>query len=219
MTASTHTSEFPGGRGRPGFSLIELLIVIVLLGVVAAIVIPNSSTSLSTDLTSVGEVVASEIDFARTLAVTYGSSYELTFSGDGSQLVLEHSGSNTALDSLPASPFSAAGDAVTQRILRLDELTSLMGGVWILGAVAVEASGDSKVTSVEFGPLGETSRAETTVIWLASGSENARRYLPIEINPVTGLATAGELTATAPAVLGSPSVVSGTRTGTVLKAG
>lgn len=188
-----------------GFSLIELLIVIAILGVVAAVVIPNSRTSLPTDLTSAAQVVVAEIDYARNLAVTYGSDYELTFSINGSQLVLKHSGSNSTLDALPVSAFRYVGDDPTQRILRINELTATEGGVWIAGVLAEEASGNSRVAGVEFGPLGETTRAETTVFWLASGAANARRYLAIEINPVTGLATVGQLTADAPPALAAKS--------------
>ncbi len=185
--------------------MIELLIVIAILGVIAAVVIPNSTTSLPTDLTSAAQVIVAEIDYARNLAVTYGSNYELTFSTDGSQLVLMHSGSNSALDALPPSAFRYADDDPSQRILRIDELTATEGGVWIAGILAEEASGNRRVDGVEFGPLGETTRAETTIFWLASGAANARRYLAIEINPVTGLATAGQLTADVPAALSAKS--------------
>jgi len=186
---------------RRGFSLAELLIVVALLAIAAAVVVPNSSTSMATDLVQAAEVVVAELDYVRNLAVTYGSSYEATYSDDGTQLLLAHSGSNSSLDTLPAAPFGSVNDDPTQRVLRINELTSLAGDVRIVGAVAVTDSGDEPIASIEFGPLGETTRSETTQLWLANGRESARRYVAIEINPITGLATPGDVTSTLPAVL------------------
>jgi hypothetical protein len=44
---------------------------------------------------------------------------------------------------------------------------------------------------VEFGPLGETVRADATVVWLVAGSGSDRKYITVEVNPVTGLALVG----------------------------
>jgi hypothetical protein len=51
---------------------------------------------------------------------------------------------------------------------------------------------------VEFGPLGETTQSEPTLVWLASGSGTIRRYIPISVNPVTGVSSIGDLQATSP---------------------
>jgi hypothetical protein len=53
-------------------------------------------------------------------------------------------------------------------------------------------------TSLEFNPLGATTTAAETTIWLTAGSGAAQRYLAVKVNPVTGLATRQAPTATAP---------------------
>ena len=55
-----------------------------------------------------------------------------------------------------------------------------------------------RVRDIEFGPLGETTRSGTTMIWLVAGSEPKARYVTVSVNPVTGLATMGAYTATTP---------------------
>jgi hypothetical protein len=55
------------------------------------------------------------------------------------------------------------------------------------------------VTDVEFGPLGALTRSETTFVWFAVGEGSQRLYLAVEVDPVTGLATVGELQSAQPA--------------------
>jgi hypothetical protein len=64
----------------------------------------------------------------------------------------------------------------------------------------VAASGTlASISDVEFTPLGGTTRAQQTVIWLTCGSSAERRFISIEVNPATGLAEIGPLTKTLPA--------------------
>ena len=51
---------------------------------------------------------------------------------------------------------------------------------------------------VEFGPLGETTQSEPTVIWLSSGEGSSRRYISVSIAPVTGLSSIGSFQAATP---------------------
>jgi hypothetical protein len=54
------------------------------------------------------------------------------------------------------------------------------------------------VSSVDFGPLGQTTRSEETVVWLAAGAGSTARYVGVHINPATGLVTVGTLSAENP---------------------
>ena len=73
-----------------------------------------------------------------------------------------------------------------------DEAATLGPTVELLGAQKTDVA-SAAVAAVEFTPLGGTERAETTHIWLACGKGEDRIYLSIEVNPVTGLATVGEI--------------------------
>ena len=47
-------------------------------------------------------------------------------------------------------------------------------------------------------------RSTETIIWLTAGAGSAQRFLPVSVNPVTGIATIGELQAVTPPVAPTP---------------
>jgi prepilin-type N-terminal cleavage/methylation domain-containing protein len=182
---------------RGGYSLIELLMVIAVMAVVAAALIPSASNSISEQLEAAARVLAADLDYARTLAVTHESKYKAAINTAQHQWTLTHSGTDTALNSLPASPFHLAQEPATQRTT---QLRALLGSSVGLSIYSVYANGTSltALNEVEFGPLGSTTRSEETVIWLSAGSGRATRYVPVRVNPITGLATVGSFQSTAP---------------------
>jgi hypothetical protein len=101
------------------------------------------------------------------------------------------------LDTLPDSPFRSPDDPPDQQIVDLEELPHLGSAVRIVAVIAQD-SPPQVVSDLEFGPLGETSRAEQTTIWLAAGAGSATRYLRLDVNPVTGLTTVGAYSGVGP---------------------
>ena len=180
-----------------GFSLLELLIVIVIMGILAGMVLPNSNPSLYDQLRSTAYVLRTDLAYGRSLAVTNNSRYEFTFDKNNNQYVLEHSGSNAALDKLPDSPLRLPDDPPDEHVVKLDELPQ-MGVATRIAAVGSLNGTYILVDDLEFGPLGETIRSSPTTIWLAAGSGPDARYLPVTVDPVTGLAEVGDFTAEAP---------------------
>jgi hypothetical protein len=65
----------------------------------------------------------------------------------------------------------------------------------------VSATSEADATTVEFSSLGALTQAEDCLIWLAIGRGDARRYLPIELDAITGLSKIGEFQVTGPAPL------------------
>ncbi|HNS19175.1 MAG TPA: GspH/FimT family pseudopilin [Sedimentisphaerales bacterium] len=66
-----------GGTG--GFTLIELLIVIVILAISAAIVVPMASSAASMQLRSAANMVAADLEYAKSLAIGTGQSHSVEF--------------------------------------------------------------------------------------------------------------------------------------------
>lgn len=186
---------------RRAFTLLELLLVVLVMGILASIVLAEFQPNLQNQLESVAQITVSELDVARALATSFGSKYKVGFDKTQNRLVIEHSGTSASLNTLPPNPFQSPGSSATQRVTDFDDLPQLGAKVKIQRTVTVTSSW-TDVTEVEFGPLGATTASAPTTIWLTAGSGMNQRYLPITIDPVTGVASTGNtttLTPTAPA--------------------
>lgn len=177
---------------RPaGFTLIELLATITVMAIVLTAVIPYFRSSEADQILAAAQIVASDLSEARNLAVTNNSDYRITFDATHNLYYLQHAGANTALNTLPPTPYGLASDSATQRTTNLGLLP--VAGVH-LHTVIARGTTSSTVTSVTFSTLGNTTRTQITEVWLKTGITGDLRYLPITINPVTGLTEIGDLT-------------------------
>lgn len=185
-------------QSAAAFTLVELLIVIVLVGVMASLAIVASSSTATEHLRWAAKVVAAELDYARGLAIGTNSQYRVEFDVAGNRLMLRHSGADSTLDALPQTPFRRSDDPPDRQYLRLDELPGLATPVRLLGAQTKVAIAP-QVGFMEFGPYGETAHHSDTIIWLTHGRGEAQRYIPVAVDHLTGLASVGDIQAAPPA--------------------
>jgi len=185
-------------RTHRGLSLIELLITLAIVSILAAMLIPRMGQQVPDQLLSVSEIVAADLEYARSLAVVNNSKYQVTFEPAQNRYVLRHSGLNTLLHVLPASPFRQVSDEPDQQTTALSDLPLAQPMVSLHSVVAAGGTLTS-VSDVEFTPLGGTTRTERTVVWLLCGNGAERRFISVEINPATGLVEIGSLTKSLPA--------------------
>ena len=183
--------------GHRGLSLIEVLITLAVISVLAALLIPQMGQQIPDQLTAVAEIVAADLDYARSLAVVNDSKYQITFEPAQNRYILRHSGANTLLHVLPSSPFRLTTDAPDQQTTNLDELPISLPPVR-LQSVVHSGGTLTAVSDVEFTPLGGTTRTGQTTVWLACGEGSEARFVPIKINPATGLVEIGDLTKSLP---------------------
>lgn len=166
------------------------------MAILAGMLIPYASSTLPDQLRAGVQVVAADLDYARNLAVTNNSKYRFTFVSAQNQYYLEHSGTNTALNTLPKSPYRLATDPPTRQTTDLAKLP--LGGADLeLVVCKLEGSG-AAVTTLEFGPLGSTTATAATNLWFACGQGASRRYLSLRVDPITGLTEPGSLTSVHP---------------------
>ncbi len=175
-----------------GFSLIEVLIVLALMGILAGVILPSSNPTIHDQLRSAARILATDLAYARSLAVTHGSQYEIAFEPDENRYVLRHSGTNASLDTLPDTPFRDPDDRPDEHTVNLADLPHIGAGVRIEGVVG------STDRTVEFGPLGQCTSSVPATIWLAAGEGTARRFITVSVNPVTGLGSIGSFGSAGP---------------------
>ena len=187
---------------RHAFSMVELLIVLSIIGILAALAVPYLNPSMQSQLESAGHIVAADLAYARSLAIANNSSYEVSFDAAANRYTLRHSGANTALNSLPPSPNHHPDDPPDQQITDFANLPQL-GPAPRIEAIHRMTATPVKVTTVEFAPLGQTTRGEATIIWLSCGADDSLRHLPIRVDPISGLATVGQLQTAPPPVASS----------------
>jgi len=170
-----------------------LLIVITLIGIMTAMAIPSAQPATGDQLRAGANVMLADLDFARSLAIANDSKYRVSFDVAGNRYLLTHSGSDSSLDQLPSPLFPSADDTSTQQVTRFDDLPNLRSTSVILLGAATTGTTSTMLSDVEFGPLGQTTQTETTVIWLTAGAGAAQRYISLQINPVTGLVSVGAI--------------------------
>lgn len=80
-------------RATDGFSLIEILIVIVIIGIAAALTVPMFSSAGSIQLSSAANMVAADLDYAKSMAITRQRNYAVIFDDSTESYQLECDGS------------------------------------------------------------------------------------------------------------------------------
>lgn len=182
---------------RAGFTLVEVMLVVLMLSVLAAVAIPMMNPGVQAQLDAAAHLVAQNMAYGRGLAVATNDSYTYTFDLANNRFYLQYAGSNPALATLPPGPFYSAQDTAQRQYTNLSNVQTLGGSVTLV-AVGTGGSGAAPVSTVQFGPYGQTSQAAETDIWLSAGAGTAQRYAMVRVNAVTGLATVETFQTTPP---------------------
>ena len=85
---------------RLRFTLIEMLVVVVILGIAAAISIPMMGSAGSVQIRSAANEIAADIEYAKSMAISHGQCYSIVFdsSTESYEILRESGGSLVSID-------------------------------------------------------------------------------------------------------------------------
>ena len=63
-----------------GFTLIEVILVVFIIGIAAAVVVPTMSSGASMQLRAAANMVAADLEYAKSMAISRGQAYTVDFS-------------------------------------------------------------------------------------------------------------------------------------------
>jgi general secretion pathway protein H len=140
---------------RPGFSLIEIIIVVIILAIAAAIVIPSIGSAADTQAISAARIIESDMAVARSLALTSQVPHTVLFSDDRQSYKVVANYAGQAYGSVVAVPHPVVAGRRYE--------TVLAGGNG-MGSVRVIAASFGGAAYVTFNSQGDPSAGGTITL-------------------------------------------------------
>lgn len=170
------------GRGRSGFTLVELLIVIVLLAIAAGLALPMLGDSKQLQLREAARLLAADIEFARNESIAHGGDTRLMKFDTNNNLywIAPASTPDTPItDVVRQEPFLVAFGAGRASSLSLVTIQSIsLGGDDELGFDAYGSPDQSTTARVTL-----AAGAATLIVRVAPGSGEVTIVQPITATP------------------------------------
>lgn len=166
---------------KRGFTLIEIIAVVVILGIVAFMAIPMVSNAADIQVRAAANRIAADIDYAKSMAITHQRSYSVVFdpANESYDIRVEPAGSGDVID----HPVNPGAFVVNLSIVGLDRVD--------IASADFDADTSKAITFDYLGSpysgLDTTSPLNTGQITLQADNFT----LVVNVEPVTGYVTIG----------------------------
>lgn len=160
-----HNCAMVNRRICGGFTVLEVLIVVIILGIAAITAIPMMSSAGSIQVRSAANRLAADMAYAKSLAISRGQYYTVRFDGAADRYQIEDM-FGAVVDHPVKKGFSYLVDMSDEGLDRVD-------------IYSVDFDGTSSVT---FDPLGSPDNTAVGTVTL----EAAELSMTVSVEPVTG---------------------------------
>ena len=155
-------SDLPGPRR--GFTVVEILIVLVIITIAALTAVPMMSSASSVQIRSAASMIAADLEYAKSMAISRGQNYSVRFDQNAESYQVEDQGNNV----IP-HPVKKGFDYVVD-----------FGNDTRLNRVDITGANFSGNPDVEFDSMGSPDNGGT--VSLQAGTTT----LTISVEPITG---------------------------------
>jgi len=145
---------------KSGFTLIEIIIVVVILAIAAVTAIPMMSSAGSVQIRSAANMIAADLEYARSMSISRGQSYSVVFDDNNeSYRIVDQS--NTVISHPVKKGFNYIIDFQNDSRLRKVDITNVdfnstdrvtfdcLGSPDNGGTISLDASGNTTTITVE----------------------------------------------------------------------
>ena len=157
-----------------GFTIIELMMVVVIMGIVALLAIPMISSGSDFQLRAAANIIAADLEYAKSLAITNQENYSIIFDASNESYEMHDSGGSIVDDPVRGSGGIAVDFANDSRFRQVDMQT-------------VSFDTTDTVTYDYLGAPynGSSNPLSSSAIVLEAGAQT----MTIRVEPVTGYVT------------------------------
>ena len=183
MRREKPVSRCVGGLKRgyeAGFTLIEILVVIVILVIVSMTAIPMMSSASGNQLRAAANIVAADMEYAKSMAIKSGQTYSVKFDeGTASYEIPDPNGQGVG--------FGTSQKRITHPVTRKEYVMNF-GSDSRLSTVRIDSVNFDSTSEIRFDYLGSPNLVSGGYVRLISGGKT----LSVNVEAVTGFITITE---------------------------
>lgn len=154
-----------------GFTLVELLIVVAIIGITALIAVPMMSSGADFQLRAAANIIAADLEYAKSLAISNQDNYSIVFDASNETYVMQDSNGAAVADPVRSGSTVSVDFANDGRFSQLD-----------ISSVSFDST-DTVTFDYLGSPYNGSGGALTSgTIVLTAGSQS----VTISVEPITG---------------------------------